>query len=91
MENKAAVNDKEPALSKAASGDVVIVVKSESQLKKVARRLKNIEKFRKKKEAQAGAKLKGGMGVDSPPPPTLDFAGHRGSLQGKNVEFDMRK
>ena len=26
------------------------------------------------------------MGGDSPPP-TPDFAGHRGSLQGKNVEF----
>ena len=27
------------------------------------------------------------MGDDSPPP-TPDFAGHRGSLQGKNVEFE---
>ena len=38
---------------------------------------------------EPGAKLKGGMGDDSPSTP--DFAGHRGSLQGKNVEFDMRK
>ena len=35
----------------------------------------------------------GGGGGDSPPPPrpTPDFAGHRGNLQSKNVEFDMRK
>ena len=53
MENKAAVNDKEPALCKAASGDVV---KSESQLKKDAKRLEKLEKFRKKKEAQEAEK-----------------------------------
>ena len=53
MENKAAVNDKEPALSKATSGDVV---KSESQLKKDAKRLEKLEKFRKKKEAQEAEK-----------------------------------
>ena len=40
---------------------------------------------------EPGAKLKGGMGGDSPSLPIPDFAGHRGSLQGKNVEFDMRK
>ena len=40
---------------------------------------------------EPGAKLKGVMGGDSSPPPTPDFAGHRGSLQGKNVEFDMQK
>ena len=40
---------------------------------------------------EPGAKLKGGMGSDSHPPPNPDFAEHRGSLQGKNVEFDMRK
>ena len=42
---------------------------------------------------EPGAKLKGGYGGDSTPPPLPipDFAGHKGSLQGKNVEFDMRK
>ena len=42
---------------------------------------------------EPGAKLKGGMGVTHPPSPfpIPDFAGHRGSLQGKNVKFDMRK
>ena len=40
---------------------------------------------------QSGAKLKGGDGGGDSPPPTPDFAGHRGSLRGKNVKFDMQK
>ena len=41
----------------------------------------------------SGAKIKEGYGGVTHPPPTPDFAGHMytGSLQGKNVEFDMRK
>ena len=39
----------------------------------------------------AEAKLKGGYGGVTHPPPTPDFAGHRGSLQGKDVKFDTQK
>ena len=39
-------------------------------------------------DLKSGAKFKGGYGGVTHPP-TPDFAGHKGSLQGKNVEFDM--
>ena len=56
MESKAVgneSNDKEMTKSEATSGNVV---KSESQLKKDAKRLEKLEKLKKKKEAQEAAK-----------------------------------
>ena len=52
---------------------------------------KDVLTDKKHQKLLTGAKLEGGMGGGVTHPPTPDFAGHRESLQGKIVEFDMRK